>query len=101
MPLGSDADLDFMLQDAGNATQATYGTQSCYGVLEQSDVLEGSGDGAMIQVRATTFLFRTSALRDLVDNAAITIGGQRFKIRRNDLEDDGHLTRLILARNTT
>lgn len=96
MSLGSTADIDFMLEEAGVAV--TIGAVSDFGILDQSNVVQQS-QGMEYQTRVTTLLVR-SGLFTLSNGVAVTADGGSYRLDEWQLEDDGKLTRLILARAT-
>lgn len=96
MALGSASDLAFMLEDAGVAV--AFNGLATFGILEQSDALEGSESGGVMQVRVTTLLVQTSVFTNLRLEGSITAGGVPYRIDRASLEDDGALTRLSVAK---
>lgn len=99
MPLGSDADLLFMLRDAGDVV--VYNGVSSYGILEHGDAVQPTDQGGMVQVRVSTLLIATNAFADLRTNGKVVVAGKPYRIDGPPmLEDDGALTRLTLARLT-
>lgn len=82
MPLGTDAELDFMLQDSGVAV--SYGSapvQSTYGHLDRGEILlEGPEAPMQLRDKAQSLVIRAGALTGLQHHAQITIGGSLYTI---------------------
>src|SRR5438309_1190094 len=80
MPLGTAAELDFMLKDAGVAV--TYGAQSTYGLLNKSvQKIQSSGTDFEISDGSETVQIRDGSLNTLQADAAIMVGGSNYVIR--------------------
>lgn len=75
-----------------------YGAQSTVGIFDENDApLPAAESSFDVTVRASTLLIKTGSLTDLAADAAITVNGRNFVIRRSLLEGDGKLTLLVLA----
>lgn len=103
MPLGSASDIAFMLRDAGDV-DVTYNGVTSPGIRDIGDMLEQTGDGGMVQVRATTILVATDAFEDLRQDGRLVAVHRKtkvstaYRIDRVSPEDDGDLTRLYVAK---
>lgn len=94
MPIRSTADLDFMLQDAG--VPVVSARASTFGIFRNVDTIEQT-DGAMMQKRGTTVMIRTGTVTDLAIELPITVNGTPYLVRSIDLQDDGTLTKVLIA----
>lgn len=98
MAIRSDADLDFMLQDAGIPVVSAQ--SSTYGILRVVDAIEQT-DGQPMQKRITTLTVRTGTIIDLAVDLPVTAGGTSYVVRDPNLESDGQLTKIHVAAVTS
>lgn len=96
MSLGSASDIAFVLRDAG--VPVVFNGVSTFGIVDQSDALEGTESGGMMQVHVTTILIQTSVFTNLRLEGSIIAGGTPYRIDRVSPEDDGALTRIYVAK---
>lgn len=102
MSLGSAADLDFMIQDAGDP--CTIGDVSGSGILDES-VIEVGSDGIGNQKRVTTLLVRTGAFT-LYNGAPVyarkpyATQDTLYRLDEWQLQDDGAYTLCVLSRGS-
>jgi hypothetical protein len=97
MTLNLNADIDAMMAgDLGVAV--TIGAVTSRGILDISNVLE-QGQGMEYQRRVTTLLVRTGVFT-LTNGVTVTADGVTYRLDESDMEDDGKLMRLILARGS-
>lgn len=95
MPLGSNADLDFLLRDAG--VPVAFGVSSTFGTLDIEDGVTTGADGIGVQTRATVLRIRRGTLAGVQVDSVITVDGEAYRVDLIEREGDGALTRLLLA----
>jgi hypothetical protein len=102
MSLGSAADILCMLEEAGDPV--TIGDVSGFGILDESSAVE-AGQGMEYQKRVTTLLVPTGKFT-LSNGVAVQAkkpyasAYTTYRLDESQLQDDGALTLLILARGT-
>lgn len=99
MGLGTDAELDFMLEDSGD--EVVYGTQRTFGHLDRgvAEALPGESTFRLLD-GAVTLVIRIGSLTNLRRDSAITVAGDSYKIRDVGLPDDEGWQRLTLVEAT-
>lgn len=98
MAIRSNADLDFVLRDAG--VPVVSALSSTFGILRNVDTVEQT-DGASFQKRGTVVIVRTGTIIDLAIELPLTVNGGAYVARWFDLQDDGALTKILLAEVTS
>lgn len=81
MPLGSNAELDFMLKDSG--VPVSYGAapvQNTYGHRDRGEILVEGEAPMQLHGRAQTLVIREGSLAGLTNHTQITIDGAAFTI---------------------
>lgn len=83
MPLGDASELDFILQDCGEAVVFDGVRGTVYGVkqTEEATVVD-PGTGASINLTTTTLLLRDGTQPAAwTEGATLTVGGVRYRLR--------------------
>jgi hypothetical protein len=100
MSLSSDSlsDLDAMLADAGDVVVC--GTVTDFGIYETGTSFTFNEVNADIQEKVMTLLVRTGRF-PLKKMGLLTIAGVQHQVREWSSEDDGQVTRVVVARTST
>lgn len=94
-------DTEALVRDLGVAV--VVGATTAYGLLDAMAVPmdDGTGTGNLILVKETSVLMATSQLPGgLVVGATCTVDGTTYRVRELRTEDDGAMTRVLLAKVT-
>ena len=83
MPIGDASELDFMLQDCGEAVVFTGVRATTYGVKRTEEVtVVDPGTGASLNLTATTLLLRDGTQPSAwKEGDTLTVGGVGYRLR--------------------
>lgn len=98
MSLGTTAELDFMLKDAGEPI--AYGSapvQTTYGLFDRAPLQALTDAGLTVVGRKTYLTIRDGSLTGLAQDTAITVKGVTYSIRDIGFGDDDGTRKLELV----
>lgn len=99
MPWDLSRDLDRAFASGLGTVEVCWRGTQVPGWLNEEDVLERDGSGELVTVRRTVVRIATSAVpEDGQDFDTVRIGAVEYSVRDQAREDDGALTRLVLAK---
>lgn len=95
----SVSDLRFMLEDAGEVVVC--GGISHFGIFDETATVAFNEANVEVQSRATTLLVESNRFPALAKLALLTVAGVQYQVREWAPEDDGYLTRVVIARTAS
>lgn len=97
---GSLDDLNAILEDAGEVVVC--GAVTDYGIFDESASFTFSESQSDVQERVTSVLVKTGLFPLITKfGQLITVAGVQYSVRGSSPEDDGHLTRVVIARTNS
>lgn len=98
MPLGDASELDFVLQDCGNAVVFAGVRGTVYGLLRREDVDVVDPSGTTLKLTSTTLLLRDGTQPSAwKEGALLTVDGVGYRLRDPGVVQPDGLRKAVLV----